>query len=192
MSCECCRNQDFPQSRTRQRFCPSCESIIEMETEEIESLLALASETRDPELRTKCIREAEEALTCSICLWDGKINRVVPDDLRLRSAYTQRWVIAGLKHRLRHVFPGRFPISRQFTPKWFKKTGPYPYCACSNPPFPLECSMGGNPTGFSSTKDLIRAALEARPTASVPAPRVGKPADPVHPAADAIARTDEA
>jgi len=101
-----------------------------MEVEERESLLLVASASSNPYTKTETMREFNESLVCNICGWDGNKNRIRHDDPLLLIAYVEGWVIAGLKHRLRHIFYGSFRASRQFTPKRFRKLSgmkPAPY-----------------------------------------------------------------
>lgn len=127
-TCEACAVR-FLSRRKQARFCPSCAEEIKTKTTELKSLLDL--NLSSPE-RT-VLDTLRESLTChedskknfpardaSECEWSWNLNRLVPNDRRLLSDYnyTGGFAIALLKHQMKHRFPGRFPVSRQFTPRW--------------------------------------------------------------------------
>lgn len=116
-TCEACR-ESFTTGRARDRFCPECRTFIQNQTAELESMLDACDESPNRAVRDELWGEFLLSLECHLCGWSGNKNRLVPGDPRISRPYVEGWIIALLKHRCRHAFPGRFPHSRQFTPKW--------------------------------------------------------------------------
>jgi hypothetical protein len=92
----------------------------------LKGVIELAIESPSPEIRDEAGREVREMFVCPVCDWGGNSNRLPwSNDPRLLDiaprAVLERLLIADLTHRMRHAFPGRFPISRQFTPKWLRE-----------------------------------------------------------------------
>lgn len=112
--CEACKKRFRPR-RVRTRFCPSCQWVIETQTAEQENQLFMVLATTRKELREELIRDFWNWFTCraSGCIWEGNADRVTHDDPRMLVPYVKGWVIADLKHRMRHMFPGRFLPSRR-------------------------------------------------------------------------------
>lgn len=112
--CEACKNR-FEPLRASSRFCLSCRWIIETQTADQEGLLFMAIETSERSVQEELTYAFRNWFSCQDCFWEGNGDRRVRGtDPRMLVPYIRDWVIADLKHRLRHAFPGRFLPCRRF------------------------------------------------------------------------------
>jgi hypothetical protein len=118
-TCEACKDH-FVTTKARARWCRSCKAILEEERTILQSLIDLTG-VPHPQYRREARDELEDALRCPLCGWTGNRDRTWPRDPRSLHKHIEHFVIADLKHRMRHAFPGRFLISRKFTPKWIRE-----------------------------------------------------------------------
>ncbi len=126
--CEACKTH-FRTPRARCRFCPSCQWIIETETAAQEDLLLMALETFNRDIQEELTGSFWDWFHCCWCdreghrcEWAGNENRVRHKDSRMLVPYVKKWVIADLKHRLQHAFPGSFLPCRRLRNVWVKKS----------------------------------------------------------------------
>ncbi len=75
----------------------------------------MALQTTEPTVKKELLDTFQEWFICKsdFCGWNANRNRLIPSDPRLWPLYLRDWVIADLKHPLRHVWPTAFLPSRR-------------------------------------------------------------------------------
>ena len=132
--CEVCQER-FLSPRKAVRLCPSHSEEVNRRIIELDSLAHLAMESPSQKIREDSnaifwrdlacpepagplsFSETSEPLPCESYKNDNR-TKLGRHDLRLLIPHLRELVIRLLKHQAHHRFPGRFPVSRKFTPPW--------------------------------------------------------------------------